>query len=551
MIRSLTAESTDAVLTADVAVVGGGPVGIVAALTLLAYGLAVVLVESGGRRPDPHLTYLLGAARVTGDERFGVLEGRVLRGVGGTSWRWMVDLEGLGQGVRYAVMEPGVLARRTPGRPCWPHGADDLRPWYRAALDVAGVDPEPDQLDPRPSDRVPGLDHSVYMFGPASAFQAQHLADRLAEPRLTVLTDATATALVHDGDPSRITGVEVRHRSGSRAVVRADQVMLTAGTVDTTRLLLAAQRTNDALRGNDRIGRNLMDRPRLYGTWTMTQDPPDWLADYAMHRHDRHLRMHRWITDAGAAERGTASTSFLPLPAHDVSPRRARLEHLARRSLIAAPAELLPRLTCRLPDSFAAPLHAGSLRTYGLRAAAMRRATRGSYDTEWAGWARDDAWRRERVWRLTAITEQVADDANRITLTDEVDELGVPRAHLEWGCPSSVTPAIHDSITRATDAFATAGLGEVSWGDEQLAAVSSCHMMGTVAIGDDPATSAADPDGRVRGTDNLYVAGNAVIPQSGHANPTLVAMALAARTATVIATGGPGATPDAAGTLRA
>jgi choline dehydrogenase-like flavoprotein len=64
-------------------------------------------------------------------------------------------------------------------------------------------------------------------------------------------------------------------------------------------------------------------------------------------------------------------------------------------------------------------------------------------------------------------------------------------------------------------------------------------MMGTVAIGDDPATSAADRNGLVRGTDNLHVAGNAVIPQSGHANPTLVAMALGARTATVIATGGP------------
>ena len=114
-----------------------------------------------------------------------------------------------------------------------------------------------------------------------------------------------------------------------------------------------------------------------------------------------------------------------------------------------------------------------------------------------------------------------------------------------------MTPAIHDSIPRAADAFASAGLGEVSWGDEQLAAVSSCHMMGTIAIGDDPSTSAADPDGRVRGTDNLYVAGNAVIPQSGHANPTLVAMALAARTATVIATGGPGTAPAAADTLRA
>lgn len=551
MIKSLSGEASDAVIAADVAVIGGGPVGIVAALTLVAYGLSVALIESGGRRPDPHLTFRLGAARVTGDPRFGVLEGRVQRGIGGTSWRWIVDLLGLGAGVRYAVMEPGVLDRRTPGAPSWPHTADDLRPWYRRALEVAGVEPDDDQLDPRPSTLVPGLDHSAYMFGLASAYQFEHLADQLSSPALTVLTDATATALHHDADGSTIRSVEVRDLDGHRAEVRAASVLMAAGTVDSTRLLLATQRTSASLGGNTRIGRNLMDRPRLYGTLTMRHDPPDWLADYALHRSGSHVRMHRWITAHDDATAGMASTSFLPMPAHRIEAGRARREMWARSALIGAPADLLPRMTCRMPEALAAPLHRASLASYGWRSSWMRRMTRATYDTEWADWARDDEWRRERTWRITAISEQVADDANRITLTDEVDELGVPRAHLEWGCPSSMTPAIHDSITRAADAFASAGLGEVSWGDEQLAAVSSCHMMGTIAIGDDPATSAADPDGRVRGTDNLYVAGNAVIPQSGHANPTLVAMALAARTATVIATGGPGATPDAADTLRA
>ncbi|MEY4229771.1 MAG: hypothetical protein RLZZ362_620, partial [Actinomycetota bacterium] len=86
------------------------------------------------------------------------------------------------------------------------------------------------------------------------------------------------------------------------------------------------------------------------------------------------------------------------------------------------------------------------------------------------------------------------------------------------------------SLTHAAEAFHEAGLGKIRW-DDHLAAVSSCHMMGTVAIGTDPAVSGADPDGRVYGTTNLYVAGNAMLPQSGHNNPTLTAMALGLRTA--------------------
>jgi glycine/D-amino acid oxidase-like deaminating enzyme len=169
VIKSLLDEARDATISADVVVVGGGPVGIVAALTLLAAGLRVLLVESGGIGPNVRLTYQLGAARITGDERFGVLEGRVMRGLGGTSWRWMVDLAGIGRGVRYAVVEPGVLARRMSDRPNWPFNTEDLMPWYRKALGHAGVVPSQQQLQMRPSPHVQGLDENTYMFGRAAS----------------------------------------------------------------------------------------------------------------------------------------------------------------------------------------------------------------------------------------------------------------------------------------------------------------------------------------------------------------------------------------------
>jgi choline dehydrogenase-like flavoprotein len=46
-----------------------------------------------------------------------------------------------------------------------------------------------------------------------------------------------------------------------------------------------------------------------------------------------------------------------------------------------------------------------------------------------------------------------------------------------------------------------------------------------------PASGVVDRDCRVHSVHNLYVAGGSVFPTSGHANPTLTLVALAARLA--------------------
>ena len=44
-----------------------------------------------------------------------------------------------------------------------------------------------------------------------------------------------------------------------------------------------------------------------------------------------------------------------------------------------------------------------------------------------------------------------------------------------------------------------------------------------------PRDGVVNPDGRVHGVDNLYVAGSSVFPSGGYANPTLTIVALALR----------------------
>jgi choline dehydrogenase-like flavoprotein len=51
------------------------------------------------------------------------------------------------------------------------------------------------------------------------------------------------------------------------------------------------------------------------------------------------------------------------------------------------------------------------------------------------------------------------------------------------------------------------------------------------ADGRDPATSVVDANAMVHGVNGLFVAGSSVFPTGGHANPTLMLLALAIRLA--------------------
>ncbi len=64
---------------------------------------------------------------------------------------------------------------------------------------------------------------------------------------------------------------------------------------------------------------------------------------------------------------------------------------------------------------------------------------------------------------------------------------------------------------------------------------SSRHIMGTLRMGNDPATSVTRPDGRFHDVDNLYACDGSVFPTSSGYNPTLTIIAVALKIAHGIA----------------
>src|SRR5262249_10904590 len=89
---------------------------------------------------------------------------------------------------------------------------------------------------------------------------------------------------------------------------------------------------------------------------------------------------------------------------------------------------------------------------------------------------------------------------------------------------------------RATEILRAAGAVEVHRANFGRALLT--HIMGTMRIGRDPATSVADPDGQAHRVEGLWIGDSSALPNGlGGPNPPLTAQALATRTAERILVG--------------
>jgi hypothetical protein len=154
------------------------------------------------------------------------------------------------------------------------------------------------------------------------------------------------------------------------------------------------------------------------------------------------------------------------------------------------------------------------------------------------------------VVTLRGIGEMVGDrDATKPKLTgslpswmdlsDQTDQFGNRRAWV------NIVPSADDSaLWTAMDAAALALARKLANDDPTKLQIveqkrdglgTTHHESGTLWMGIDPNTSVTNLDGRFHHVSNAYVAGPAIFPQLGSANPALTAVALARRTALAIA----------------
>lgn len=510
MIRDLGGAATLAE-QADVVVIGAGTVGLVVATRLAQRGLRVICLESGGRQQtaDEHpLNEVLHRRAIYA----GAAHGR-FRCLGGTSTRWGGALiPFLGADLRQAG---------------WPLSSDELAPYLAEVEALFGLPDGPYERMPLVGD--PARPH-VVRLAKWPAFRRRNVYHLLAgdverSANLTVWLNATATTFrVADG---RLQDVVAEAADGSRLTISAREVLICAGAIESTRLLLALDQQNGGcLRArSDALGRYFHDHLSVPFATLSVHEPA------ALNREvgfrfgpGGTMRNLRFELAEGNPDRATvppcfAHVAFVAPPGSGFAALRDTFRHLQRRE--RPPWATVGRLIRATP------------------------------------WLARVAWWRLIERRLLypdhatievhMVIEQAALAENRITLAhDHKDPLGVPLAALDW----SVSAADVSALWRAVASF------EAGWSASPFARLATLnrlppaaveaalragggiyHPGGSTRMSADPAQGVVDRDLRLHEVRNTRVVATSVLPTGGGANPTMMLLLLGLRCADQVVAG--------------
>ena len=517
----------------QVCVVGGGIAGLVLATTLARAGIEVHLLEAGGLSSEPEArSQSLYDAHMAAMRHTGTTEGR-FRTFGGSSTRWGAQLLPYTEDIFTPPLDVPSAG--------WPLGPElelnDLRRFYPQVEDLLGVDhlPYTAEIFQTFGRNVPaaltGSSEITLRASKWAPFSRRNLAPTLGRQiidsqKATVFLHANVTELLLSADGKRLEAVLACDYRGNHFRFEAAEYVLAAGTIESSRILLASRSVDPAGVGNthDQVGRGFHDHvsyPAAVLSGAARRTLLDWFAPI-LERH------------------GTTHTAKL-----EASPGlRARLDLLA----------VMAHITIEEPETSGAGVVRGLLRS--MQRGDLRGAITGSLprlpgaSVEIAWLAFDARFRRRRAVSAAATvtlridSEQRARPENRIRIDPaDADSLGLPRAIVDWRVSSDEEQSIRSYAAFLRTELARLGVAQpgIAWqpelapehpADAPLTGVTDTyHPMGGTLMGTDPARSVVDPGLRVHGVDNLSVASCSTFPAGGSSNPTFTMMALSLRLA--------------------
>ncbi len=529
-------------LETDICVVGGGPAGIGLALRLArTTALNIVLLESGGVATEPE-PQELNAGDNVGLDYYDLTLTRH-RVLGGSSHKWAgwcrpmdrIDFDG-----RPWVPNSG-----------WPISYDEFLPYYSDAARLCQLDKmqwapeEGSNLPPVYVDPFVGKDVEIALWegSPPTKFGNVYREQLETSRQITTITNATAVEVLSDEAGTKATGVRVATLEGNEFTVGSRAVVLAAGALETSRLLLASQRANPAglANENDVVGRYFMEHPHLVTgrielfPQTKTNRPGLDAIDKGFGGVRARLALQR---PAGAMK-----------VAYTVSREKQESEHLLNFSTHLRTVSPVSREESDAYQAF--KLAVGNLRSPSQMYRQIRtkslpedskrltmRLIKGTPEIMQVIY--HEALRRPKQLALYTQSEQSPNRDSRMTLNaSKTDALGMPRINLEW----RLSRIDKDSIVKAQriigSQLESSGLGHLvpepafkadsaDWGPGLR---GGHHHLGTARMATDPKLGVVDPEGRAHTVADLYIADSSVFPVSGYANPLLTTVAWALRVA--------------------
>ncbi|MEM7113904.1 MAG: GMC family oxidoreductase [Chloroflexota bacterium] len=129
-------------------------------------------------------------------------------------------------------------------------------------------------------------------------------------------------------------------------------------------------------------------------------------------------------------------------------------------------------------------------------------------------------------FRVLVMTEDLPEAHNRVTLTDELADDGLPGVKLSYQVSENTQRMLTFGMERAQELLEAAGVKGFVRTD--LAPGTGWHLLGTARMGVDVKSSVTNENGRLHTTPNVIVADGSLFPTVGAVNPgsTIGALAL-------------------------
>ena len=482
----------DKTFEADLCIVGAGAAGITIAREFADQGFSVILLESGGFEFEQE-TQALYRGETTGPfmPGGGTYLSRVRsRYFGGSTNCW--------EGQCRPLDEIDFEERSWVPHSGWPFPKSHLAPFYERAASVCQITPfgydVQNALSPSRPALTVGNDDTIetklFHLSPPTHFGEVYRKELVESQNIQVFLYANAIDIVANANASAVDLLEVQCLTGNRLWVRAAFYVLATGAIENARLLLFSNKLQKAGLGNQNglVGRYFLEHA-------------NWVAgSVCLTRPNESMSLY----EGAAPEPGIGNPAFGALCIkEDVQRRRQLLNSgflLLRTSDVRGLMEAIGDVASEIdrfgdePPSAADPYFA----------------------------------------LLYTRTEQTPNPESRVMLSDKLDALGKPRVRLHWQLSDLDTEKIRESVR-----FLSRELGRNSVGRVSLRVTDqnpwplrpADHSMGTTRMHADPKKGVVDPQCRVHGIANLYMAGSSVFPTSGFSNPTLTLIALALRLA--------------------
>ncbi len=541
-------------LNAGLVVVGAGPAGIVSALEGARRGVDVILIETGNRKQSPQYQKLSVAHRQHPDLHAPV-ELTISRQLGGTSSIWG------GRCVPYDQVD--FVERDIAPNSAWPLKYQDVQCYFeracqwmlcgRSAFDV-------NDLEHLPRNMIAGFEDgavttsSLERWSLPTDFGKVYFDDLRAAAGLRVIIDATCVRINLDEDKARATDIECRTLSGHSFTVAAADVIVAAGGLESTRLLMCSP---------GRGGKSIGDHSGQLGHWYMAHlegaiadlvlSTP---AEGTIYRYERdidgsYVRRRFAFAESYLVEHGLPNISgWIANPElADASHRNAQLSltYLALISplgfLLAPTAQRLSLTGCKIPGT-----------PYGM-------AKRSSV------WAHI----RNLLWHPIETVQFIVDFgirrvfargrkppgffvgnvANRyplqyhaehlphydscVRLAEDVDDLGMPKLDIDILFTDDDIEGVLAAHKHWDSHLRASGVGRLEYrADDLVPAVRArtgggFHQIGTTRMSRDPEDGVVDENLAVHGLPNVHVVSSSVFVTSGQANSSFMIVVFAIR----------------------